>query len=42
MDAIDEKLAEKLAEKVKNGDLLLDKVPEMYLARVKEIIEKGV
>ena len=42
MDAIDEKLAEKLAAKVKSGELTLDKVPEMYLIRVKEIVEKGV
>ena len=38
MNQLDEKIAEKLAEKVKAGALTIDEVPSLYKDRVKELL----
>lgn len=38
MKNLDEKIAEKLAEKVKAGTLTIDEVPSLYKDRVKELV----
>lgn len=38
MKKLDEKIAEKLAAKVKAGALTIDEVPSLYKDRVKELV----
>lgn len=38
MKELDEKIAEKLAAKVKAGTLPIDEVPSLYKDRVKELV----
>lgn len=40
MDKLDETIAKKLAEKVKNGAISIADVPPLYKARVEELLNE--